>query len=168
MDFQPKYINALWCDFIIAPIEGNDYAIEAQNLHLWPDKESITLAQPDFVSSSMLAVTQLLITHSKSDGSFKEGMIAPPDKCRYFEKHPEEFAAFFNSRYPVIVPELLSEESATERFVKHQHISLKSIYCRNFGYEDAAVLLDDSSDTFPCDVNDIRTRGFASLLSGIH
>lgn len=65
MDFQQKYINALWCDFIIAPIEDNDYAIEAQNLHLWPDKESITMAKPDFVSSSMLAVIQLLISHPK-------------------------------------------------------------------------------------------------------
>lgn len=123
MDFQQKHINALWGDFIIAPIEDNNYAIEAQNLHLWPDMESITLAQPDLVSSSMLAVRSFLITHLKYDGSFKEGMIAPSDKCRYFEKHPEEFAAFFNSRYPGIVPELLSEESVTERFVKYQCIS---------------------------------------------
>ena len=50
MNFQQKYINALWCDFIIPPTEDNDYAIEAQNLHLWPDKESIIMAQPDFVS----------------------------------------------------------------------------------------------------------------------
>ena len=74
-------------------------------------------------------------------------MIAPADKCRYFEQHPEEFAAFFKSRYPGIVPELLSEESVTEQFVKHQHISLKSVYCGNFGYQDAAVLLGDSSHT---------------------
>ena len=88
----------------------------------------------------------LILTKLK-DGSFRGGMIAPTDICRDLEQHPEKFEAFFRSRYPGIIPDLLSAESATEQFVHHQHISLKSVKCGKFGYEDSGVLLGDSSHT---------------------
>ena len=74
-------------------------------------------------------------------------MVAPADECRELEKHPENFAAFFSRKFPGIIPDLLSPESATEQFRHHQKISLKSIKCGKFGYGDAGVLLGDSSHT---------------------
>lgn len=74
-------------------------------------------------------------------------MIAPSDKCHELEKHPEKFAEFFSKKYPGIIPDLMSAESVTEQFVNHQHISLKSVKCGKFGYEDSAVLLGDASHT---------------------
>ena len=50
MDFQQLHIDALWCDFIIPPTSDGQYRLNPKNLHLWPDKESIIMAQPDFVS----------------------------------------------------------------------------------------------------------------------
>ena len=50
MDFQTSYIQAKWCDFIISAASDGGYRLNSANLHVWPDKESIVLAQPDFVS----------------------------------------------------------------------------------------------------------------------
>ena len=50
MDFQQSYINALWCDFIIPPASDGQYRMDSKCLHVWPDKQSIVMAQPDFVS----------------------------------------------------------------------------------------------------------------------
>jgi kynurenine 3-monooxygenase len=74
-------------------------------------------------------------------------MVAPTDECRDLARHPEKFEAFFSSKFPGIIPDLLSAESATERFQHHQKISLKSIKCGKFGYGDSGVLLGDSSHT---------------------
>lgn len=49
MDFQQSYADALWCDFIIPPASDGDYRLNSKNLHLWPENESIVMAQPDFV-----------------------------------------------------------------------------------------------------------------------
>lgn len=74
-------------------------------------------------------------------------MVAHIDVCRELEKHPEKVEAFFRTKHPGIIPGLLSAQSATEQFISHQHISLKSVKCGKFGYEDSAVLLGDSSHT---------------------
>ncbi|MCJ1463252.1 hypothetical protein MMC07_001857 [Pseudocyphellaria aurata] len=129
MDFQQSYADALWCDFIIPPTSDGDYRLNSKNVHIWPEKESIFMAQPD------------------CDGSLRGGMVAPTDICRSLERHPEEFANFFRTRFPGIIPDLLSAESVTEQFIRHQHISLKSVKCGKFGYKDTAVLLGDSAHT---------------------
>lgn len=74
-------------------------------------------------------------------------MVAPTDVCHDLEQHPEKFENFFRTRFPGIVPDLLTAESATEQFVHHQHISLRSVKCGKFGYKDSGVLLGDSSHT---------------------
>ena len=74
-------------------------------------------------------------------------MIAPRDICHNLKQHPKKIERFFRARYPGIIPDLLSAESATEQFVRNQHISLKSIKCGKFGYKDSAILLGDSSHT---------------------
>lgn len=74
-------------------------------------------------------------------------MIAPEDIYRDLKQHPEKLEVFFRTRYPGIIPDLLSAESATEQFINHQHISLKSIKCGKFGYGDSGILLGDSSHT---------------------
>lgn len=50
MDFQQSHIDARWCDFIIPPTSDRQYRLTPKRLHLWPDKESMVVAQPDFVS----------------------------------------------------------------------------------------------------------------------
>lgn len=50
MDFEQSYINAFWCDFVIPPTSDGQYRIDSQYFHVWPDKDSIVVAQPDFVS----------------------------------------------------------------------------------------------------------------------
>ena len=50
MDFHTSYIHAKWCDFVISAASDGSYRLNSENLHVWPDKESIVMAQPDFVS----------------------------------------------------------------------------------------------------------------------
>ena len=72
-------------------------------------------------------------------------MVVDEDICKSLEEHPEEIDSRFRSRYPGIVPDLLSADELKRQFLNHQHISLKSIKCGNFGYKDTAILLGDSS-----------------------
>ncbi len=74
-------------------------------------------------------------------------MIANTDVCRELEDHPEKIEFFFRTKHPGIIPDLLSVQSATDQFVSNQHISLKSIKCGKFGYEDSGVLMGDASHT---------------------
>ena len=74
-------------------------------------------------------------------------MIAPTNICYDLGKHPEKIEGFFQAKYPGIIPDLLSAESATKQFIRQQHIALKSIKCGKFGYEDSGALLGDSSHT---------------------
>ena len=50
MDFQQSYINALWCDFIIPAAPDGEYRMNSKCLHVWPNRQSIVMVQPDFVS----------------------------------------------------------------------------------------------------------------------
>ena len=52
MDFQQSHINAFWCNFIILPTSDGSYRMSSQNFLVWPAKDSIVIAQPDFVSFS--------------------------------------------------------------------------------------------------------------------
>ena len=57
MDFQQSYMDALWCDFVIPPTSDGQYRLNSQNLHVWPAKDSIIMAQPDFVSIDLSKCT---------------------------------------------------------------------------------------------------------------
>ena len=50
MDFHMSYIQAKWCDLIFSANSDGGYRLDAESLHVWPDEESIVIAQPDFVS----------------------------------------------------------------------------------------------------------------------
>jgi kynurenine 3-monooxygenase len=72
-------------------------------------------------------------------------MVVPTKTSLDLGEHPEKIESWFRSRYPGIVPDLLSGRDVTRQFTDHQHISLKSMKCGTFGYKDSAVLLGDSS-----------------------
>ncbi|EFQ92165.1 hypothetical protein PTT_10811 [Pyrenophora teres f. teres 0-1] len=127
MDFSQQYLDALWCDFFFPAAEDGTYRMDSTCLHVWPADESIVMCQPDF------------------DGSFRAGMVCATDKVRYYEANPDEFADFFDEKFPGIVGPLLSKEEITRQFVKNLKIPLKSVKCGKLGYKDNAVLLGDSS-----------------------
>ena len=52
MDFQQSYMDALWCDFVISPTLDGQYRLDPQSMHVWPAKDSIMIAGPDFVSTN--------------------------------------------------------------------------------------------------------------------
>ena len=72
-------------------------------------------------------------------------MIIPAEISNDLKAHPEKIELWFRDRYPGIIPNLMSAQEATQQFVDHQHISLKSTKCGTFGYGDSAVLLGDSA-----------------------
>ena len=72
-------------------------------------------------------------------------MVVDDGVCKQLENEPGKLGSWFRSRYPGIIPDLLSAEEVTCQFLNHQHISLKSVKCGDFGYNDTAVLLGDSS-----------------------
>ena len=74
-------------------------------------------------------------------------MVARRAEFRRLEQHPEELETFFSHKYPGVVPNLMSAEAAKEQFLNREHLSLVSIKCGRFGYENSRVLLGDSSHT---------------------
>lgn len=144
MDFSQEYCEALWCDFVIPAKSDGDYPMNSQCLHVWPADKSIAMCQPDFVSRS-LQIDISCDTDFIQDGSFRGGMVCDESKIRYYEKHLDEFADFFDNEFPGIIPKMLSREEITKQFAKNQKIPLKSVKCGKLGYKDNAVLLGDSS-----------------------
>lgn len=56
VDYQQQYIDTLWCEFQIKPIEkGDDSSVESRfrispnHLHIWPGKEFMFIAIPSEV-----------------------------------------------------------------------------------------------------------------------
>ena len=49
MNLEVSYIHAKWCDLMIPPSSDGSYRMDSHNLHVWPDKDSIVMAQPDCV-----------------------------------------------------------------------------------------------------------------------
>ena len=50
MDLHMSYMHAKWCDLIVSANSDGGYRLNSESIHVWPDKESIVIAQPDFVS----------------------------------------------------------------------------------------------------------------------
>ncbi|KAI0418289.1 kynurenine 3-monooxygenase [Xylaria grammica] len=129
IDFSQVYAKAIWCDLILAADESGNYRMDPSSIHIWPADENIVVAQADI------------------DGSFRAGVVCQADLVRKYESRPEDFAEFFSTQFPGIIPELISAEDATAQFVAHQKISLRSVKMNRFGYRDDVLLLGDSSHT---------------------
>lgn len=50
IDYEQSYVDALWCDFVIAPDREGHHKLDPAYLHVWPDKERVFIVQPDVVS----------------------------------------------------------------------------------------------------------------------
>ncbi|KAL9001679.1 MAG: hypothetical protein Q9188_005354 [Gyalolechia gomerana] len=131
IDYEQSYVDALWCDFVIAPDHEGHHQLDPAYLHVWPDKERVFIVQPDV------------------GGFSRGGMVAPAAEFARLKEHPEEIETFFQSSYPGIIPSRMSAASVREQFLRKEHLSLISIKCGQFGYEDSCVLLGDSSHTMP-------------------
>ena len=73
MDYRQEYIDTLWCEFQIQPVENpspkepmSRFRISPNHLHIWPGKEFMFIAIPSDVSRSTSAHT-----------------LTAPDKPRY-------------------------------------------------------------------------------------
>ena len=62
MDFEQTYINAFWYDFVIPRNSEARYRIDSQYFHVWPNKDSIVVAQPGFVSFNQYTYLGALIS----------------------------------------------------------------------------------------------------------
>jgi kynurenine 3-monooxygenase len=58
MNYQQEYIDTLWCEFTIPPVENYDknvpksqFRMSPHHLHIWPGKEFMFIAIPSLVST---------------------------------------------------------------------------------------------------------------------
>ena len=145
MDYEVSYIHANWYDIVIPSAPDGSYRMDPGSLHVWPDKDSMVIALPDFVRSICKPHFQAgSLTHVQ-DGSFRAGMIVPQGVGTALEQHQDNIQEHFSNRYAGLVPDMLPIEDVTRQLRAHQRISLKSIKCSQFGYRDAAVLLGDAA-----------------------
>lgn len=59
MDYQQEYIDTLWCEFNIQPVQTDSedpmakFRISPNHLHIWPGKDFMFIAIPSDVSHSV-------------------------------------------------------------------------------------------------------------------
>lgn len=72
MDFQQQYIDTLWCEFRIGPVDVPDapskFRISPNHLHIWPGKDFMFIAIPSDVGVPNLPSLLSLHPANRSSG----------------------------------------------------------------------------------------------------
>jgi len=130
MDYQQEYINTLWCEFRIAPrktVDGVDFKISPNHLHIWPAGEFMFIAIPSL------------------DKSFTSTLFLPESKFKALDANPKGLTAFFQEHFPGVVPELISKEDIYQQYTENLHLPLISIKCQPYHYGSSVVITGDAA-----------------------
>lgn len=127
MDYRQEYIDALWCEFNIAPSPENDYRLSPNHLHLWPGQEFMFIAMPS------------------TDKSFTCTLFAPSYHYSDLESSPTKLVEFFDFHFPGVCPDLIPPEELQNQFATNPHLPLISIKCSPHHFNSTAVILGDAA-----------------------
>lgn len=120
------YIPSGYKELNIPPVNGNEWAIEKNALHIWPRKSYMLIALPNM------------------DGSYTCTLFMPFEGETSFEKltTDEEVMAFFKNNFPDALkhfPDLI------EQWHDNPTSSLVTVRCEPWYYKDKFLIMGDAS-----------------------
>ncbi|KAK9461456.1 uncharacterized protein V1516DRAFT_676003 [Lipomyces oligophaga] len=131
MDYEQKYIDAMWCEISIPPKQMSDgseaYALDPNHLHIWPRKT--------FMLMSLANIGQ--------DKSFT-GTLFMPKELYDDITYPLDLVDFFHSQFPDAI-DLIGADYLQSQFFNNPKGHLISIKCSPYHYSDRAVIIGDSA-----------------------
>jgi kynurenine 3-monooxygenase len=130
VSYQQEYIDTLWCEFHIPPTEptsGSDFRLSPNHLHIWPGGSCMFIAIPSI------------------DKTFTATLFLPASEFHELDKSPEAVTAFFNKKFPGIVPNLITETELVQQYKSNSHLPLISIRCKPYHFSSSIVILGDAA-----------------------
>ncbi|PHH54685.1 Kynurenine 3-monooxygenase [Ceratocystis fimbriata CBS 114723] len=133
MNFQQEYVDTLWCEFRIDPLEPDSscenkprFAISPGHLHIWPGKDFMFIAIPS------------------DDGSFVCTLFLPSAEFSKLEADVSTIPEFFDCHFPGVT-ELIKPSQLVESFTKNPHLPLVSIKAKPYHCGSSAVIVGDAA-----------------------
>ncbi|KAK9352538.1 hypothetical protein V1505DRAFT_305894 [Lipomyces doorenjongii] len=131
VDFEQKYIDALWCEISIPPHVTEDgkeeYPLDPNHLHIWPRKTFMLMS----------------LANIGDDKSFTGTLFMPQSNFDDIT-YPQDVLDFFRTYFPDVIP-LIGEEYLVKQFFNNPKGSLVSIKCTPYHYLDRCVLIGDAA-----------------------
>ncbi|KAB8265374.1 hypothetical protein BDV32DRAFT_144664 [Aspergillus pseudonomiae] len=126
MDYQQKYDDIRWCE-----IQITDRAVSSQlsrnHLHIWPGRESMFVAVP------------------APGGTFTYTLFAPSSHYSAFFHSPEDVAAYFDTRFPGVSPDLVDRGSLHKQLMVNPYLPLVGTKCSPYHSGHNAVIVGDAA-----------------------
>ncbi|KAF2000707.1 FAD/NAD(P)-binding domain-containing protein [Amniculicola lignicola CBS 123094] len=126
MSYQQEYIDKLWCQFHVPPAPNGDFRIPPNYLHIWPQDEAMFIALPNLDKS----FTSTLFLN-------RDGFSALDASGKVVE--------YFQSKFPGVVPDLITADELRKQFATNAHLPLISIKCSPYHFESSGVIVGDAA-----------------------
>ncbi|CAM1510114.1 Fc.00g004490.m01.CDS01 [Cosmosporella sp. VM-42] len=132
MNYQQEYIDTLWCEFNIKPIETDSadplakFRISPNHLHIWPGKDFMFIAIPS------------------EDGSFTCTLFMPSQQMVELGNNPSTLPDFFDKHFPGVT-NLIPREDLIASFEASPHLPLISLKCKPYHYGSSCVIIGDAA-----------------------
>ncbi|RMJ10649.1 Kynurenine 3-monooxygenase [Fusarium kuroshium] len=133
MNYQQEYIDTLWCEFQLKPVDTTDTAdpmakfrISPNHLHIWPGKDFMFIAIPS------------------DDGSFTCTLFMPSREFTDLENNPSSLPSFFDKHFPGVT-DLIPGDELIESFKTNPHLPLISLKCKPYHYGSSCVIVGDAA-----------------------
>ncbi|KAF2192105.1 kynurenine 3-monooxygenase [Zopfia rhizophila CBS 207.26] len=126
MAYQQEYIDKLWCQFHVPPTENGGFRLPPNYLHIWPQDESMFIALPNLDNTF---TATLFLTRSGFEELDASGAVVE----------------YFNSNFPGVVPDLITEDELREQYSTNQHLPLISIKCSPYHFGSSGIIVGDAA-----------------------
>ncbi|OJI81742.1 hypothetical protein ASPTUDRAFT_150817 [Aspergillus tubingensis CBS 134.48] len=129
LDYQQQYADTVWCELRIPPTEKtNSYRLPPNYLHIWPGGQYMFCAFPC------------------PDQSFNCILFAPATCLDSLKSSPPStLFDFFDTHFPGVCPDLISQTSLSQQFYQSPHLPLIGIKCSPHHYGSTAVIIGDAA-----------------------
>jgi kynurenine 3-monooxygenase len=126
LDYSQEYIPHGYIELRVKPTDDDEFAMEANYLHIWPREEFMLIALPNV-----------------KDQSFVSTLFMPFEMFDSL-RTDQDVLRFFDDTFPDAVP-LIGRDELVETFRQLTATSLVSVKCRPYHYSDRGVLLGDAA-----------------------
>lgn len=127
LSYQQEYIDTLWCEFLIPPTAEDDFRLSPNHLHIWPGKDNMFIAIPS------------------TDKTFTSTLFMPASEFTRLDQDPDSLLNFFKTKFPGVVPSLISEKDLLRQYLDNPHLPLISIKCTPYHYKSSVVIIGDAA-----------------------
>ena len=126
MSYQQEYIDKLWCQFDIPPAADGGFRLPPNYLHIWPEDEAMFIALPNLNNTFTATLFYARKGFSALDA-------------------PGKVIEFFRTKFPSVVPDLITAEDLQKQYNENAHLPLITIKCSPYHYGSSGVIIGDAA-----------------------